>query len=235
MKNIILAVTVTLAIFASSDIFARGFSVGVLGSYAIDNGVIDDAMDQTAMPLIGLPSDVEYKSPILGGGVFFIEYAFKNNLFLRTGFESFFTISSGEIKGNSMGDEEYYFDYNAYAIPVFAGIRLSPDRGRTSVYGAAGIIYANVSIEREAYINTGGPIFDDTADSDSDFIGIGGLLGLERKVIFNTFLVIEYAFYKGSDARKEDAYDSSSFATYNYFERYSLPTQQLRVGLKYDF
>jgi len=231
MRNIILAVTVALAIFASTGAFARGFSVGVLGSYAIDNGVIDNSIDQTAMPFP--PDNIDYKPAEIAGGVFFIEYNFKNNFFLRTGFESYFTISSGEIKGYNPNYDEYYFDYNAYSIPFFAGIRLSPDRGRTSVYGAAGIFYADISIERE--VNSDSIPFYETADSSSDFIGIGGILGLEKKLIFNTFIVIEYAFYKGSDEKKQSKYDSLNLTTYHYYERYSLPTQQLRVGLKYDF
>lgn len=231
MKNIILAVTVALSIFASTGAFARGFSVGVLGSYAIDNGVVDDSWEQITDPFLYTGINSNHNLPIIAGGVFFIEYNFKNNLFLRTGFESYFTTKDGHVIDTSI-TEEYNLKYNAFAIPVFAGIRLSPDRGRTSVYGAAGIFYANVSIEREVNMPS---LFEKTVDSSSDFIGIGGLLGLEKKLIFNTFLVIEYAFYKGSDDDKFSEFDSTSWGTYDYYERYGLPAQQLRVGLKYNF
>lgn len=234
MKNIILAVTVTLAIFASSDIFARGFSVGVLGSYAIDNGAIDKSIEKDAtMNFVSGSEKTDYKSIKIAGVTLFARYDFKNNLFLRTGFESNFTISAGNYKYDNGGgiNEEFIYKYKSYTIPLYLGITLSPDRGRTSVYGAAGINYSKIEIERERLYTTPN---ENKFDSDSDLIGLGGIFGLERILFSNIYLVIEYSLYAVSNENKEKYIDAFS-TEFEYIERYSLPTQQLRVGLKYDF
>jgi len=231
MKNIILAVTVALAIFASTGAFARGFSVGVLGSYAIDNGAIDKSVNDQKNSFGIVDPIMKKNEPMeISGTVLFLRYDFMNNLFLRTGFEANYSIKSAQmLKDDGMGiRQEYIFEYFSYTIPLYLGISLSPDRGRTAIYGAAGINYSFIEIKRESEIT--GMIFE--IDSDSDLFGIGGIFGIERVLFHRVFLVMEYAFYAGSKSKQNNGTDGLMSSK---FDQFSLPAQQMRAGLKYNF
>jgi len=230
MRNIILTASVALAIFTSTGASARGFSVGVLGSYAIDNGVIDKSIESDIDAVIVAPSgSLDHKPIEIAGTVLFARYDFRNNLFLRTGFESNFTTRSGYYKHDpGPTTSEYFYEYLAYTIPFYLGITLSPDRGRTSIYGGTGFYYSIIEIKREQFID----VFESKPDSDSELFGLSGIIGLERAIIGKIYLLIEFSFYTGSNSNMEQRDDG--FGS-QYLERYSLPTQQLRLGLKYDF
>jgi opacity protein-like surface antigen len=249
MKNIILAVTVAVAIFASNGAFARGFSVGVLGSYGIDNGAIQKTAD-AEMQVMYPEKGYKIESLNIVGISSFIQYDFKKNLFLRSGFEYNTNINSEyfnyDYDGVDRRKENKEIEYSAYSIPIYFGITLSPDRGKTSVYTGAGIVYSKINIEKNSYYyeDIGNDSFVDSeytqhSESETDFIGYSGIFGLERNIFSNIYLVLEYAFYAGEEINEEkgNGYDilNDIYNDFNYIERYGLPTQQLRVGLKYDF
>jgi len=256
MKNIILAVTVTLAIFASTGAFARGFSVGVLGSYGIDNGAIERSGNAAVLMYMDDSGNLDYDPMEVAGAVFFMRYDFKNNLFIRSGAEINFLAEGGEVKYNDNSDplnirnDKKRIEYEALTIPVYFGITLSPDRGKTNVYAGAGAFFSIIEIEREYSIfeTQAGSTHNDYktyAKNELFTIGYTGIIGLERNIFSNFYLVIEFAFYTGDITKKEDG--EGTFWTlngsplggitqpYQYTERYGLPSQQLRLGLRYEF
>lgn len=252
MKNIILAVTVTVAIFASTGAFARGFSVGVLGSYAVDNGAIEKSSQiftNSIPPIIPSGERYNYKSPEVAGIVTFLQYDFKTNFFIRTGFETNFIMNGGTYKFGTEGAMPTYDDnelnYRDYTVPLYLGINLSPDRGRTSVYAAVGIYASKIEIHKKEFNEQFGANhnqFYKEMEDNVNLFGLSGIIGFERLILSRIYLVIEYAVYSGEKskivAKNIKHYENGVFLgsfEERYMEQFGLPSQQLRLGLKYNF
>ena len=256
MKNTVIAIISVLIMFTSSGVFAKGMSLGLLGSYAIDGGAIEKTAEKSLPDYPKGKENIDFDPVEIAGAVFFLRYDFKNNIFLRTGLEINAMIKGGKLEyyySDSAPDEisqNTKLEYEAYTLPLYLGITLSPDKGKTSVYGAAGIFFSEVSIERKTYykyisVGTTEDDYHSRAESDSMIFGFCGLLGLERRIFQDFYFVIEYAIYSGEKTQKESGesevqyldttYYGGTIMDYEYTERYGLPRQQIRIGLKYDF
>jgi len=251
MKNIILAVTVTLAIFASTGAFARGFSVGVLGSYAVDNGAVEKSTENFAKDLpmdIPFNRKIEYSPPVISGIAIFLKYDFHNNFFIRTGFDYNYLVTGAKFSSyEDMGLPNYLqhkmeINYESYTTPLYLGMNLSPDKGRTSVYLGIGAYYAMIGIKRNWHIIDNGGIYAETkrkSDKDSSIFGPCAIIGMERILFSKTYLMFEYSVFSGEKVKHESGEGldvvNSLPIDYNFIERYGLPSQQLRLGLRYDF
>lgn len=172
-------ITVTALFFSiviiSSDASARGFSAGLLGSYAVDGGALEKTLENHAEWLEDNSTHFNYEQLQIMGVTLFTRYDFNNNIFLRTGLDYNFKLYGGITEeGDASSMTKYKFDYEAFTIPLYCGITLSPDRGRTSVYGAAGFYLSVVSIGRD--FSKG----DITAEGNRDIFvsGITALTGI---------------------------------------------------------
>lgn len=258
MKNILSVTIVFLTILASTTGFARGLSLGVLGSYAVDSGAIEKSSSLTVIQYVDKEGKSDYKSSQVIGTVFFIRYDFKNNLFLRSGFEHNILADGGELNYNYFdGDpngktvKDYYKkDYQAFTVPLYLGITLSPDRGKTNIYAGTGAAFSiiDINLNAEIYEFHSGQIqneFYGHFKQNHFHISHTSIIGLERNIFSNFFLVIEFAFYARDSVKTENVDMEISYWEGNpgygaieqmeYTEHYGLPRIQLRAGLKYNF
>jgi opacity protein-like surface antigen len=240
MKYIVIIVLTISAFFINTTSFAKGgFSLGMFGAYTTDGGSIEDTVHDAESA--DIEKEVKSEKIIIPGMGLFAKYEFKNNLFLRTGLEAYKMISGGEIDivdDSTPSTTEYTIDYFAAAIPLYLGIKVTPDKGKTNIYGAFGLVIAIVDINWERHEVQSGPLYYDWEWKDDDMvIGLGGLFGVERAVITNFYLMIEYAFYKCDDSKDtEIEYNNNGTKTYyNRTNRFGLPRQQIRLGLRYNF
>lgn len=235
MKHIIWPVIAAAMIFTTTESFARGFSVGVFGAYSIDGGNIEKIIDDARTIDSGaIMMDTSYETLRIPGSGIYGVYEFSNNSFIRIGFEYYKLVSGGDI---SHMNRKYSIEYEALAWPLLFGFNVSPDKGRTNLYASAGVIIAKPNNKFYKKFDNAGIIFEYTSDKSSIVPGFAGLLGIERKLIQKTYLTFEYAFYKCEDEREETSeyYTQGSYYEYKYTERYGLPRQQARIGLKYQF
>ena len=72
------------------------------------------------------------------------------------------------------------------------------------------------------------------SENDTIISGFAGVIGAEKKILWNISIMLEYAFYRCEENRKESG-KYYTMNTYEYTERYGLPRQQARIGLKYSF
>ncbi len=253
MKHIVWAVIAAAFIFTATESYARGFSVGVFGAYSIDGGNIEDSIKEKRYQAYdpGYPyiTKSEYDTVIIPGAGGFAMYQFSNGFFLRAGAEIYQLVSGQDVSSstyvyspntNGMVNYDYSFDYTAIAWPVLFGFSLSPDKGRTSLYMAAGVVTSLVKIKRDTDIlNTSGPtsvVYN--SENDTIISGFAGLIGAEKKIFWNISIMIEYAFYRCEENRKETGEYSIALGPtneYQYTETYGLPRQQARIGVKYSF
>jgi len=245
MKKFFFLITLISTVFICSVLSAKtGLSFGLLGSYSIDGGAIENTYYKSVSSLQSYYPDAEYDPLLIAGFTAFLRYDFRNNFFIRTGFEINKLIDGGTINyetgsAGSLFQEKYSYKYEANTFPLYFGIILSPDKGKTSVFGAAGIFYSMIDIEREYYY------FDETAsnksqklgESSSGVFGFCGIFGLERIIFSRLYFVVEYAFYAGEKTEKESGEEKDlmllTSTEYSYRERYGLPKHQVRIGLKY--
>ncbi len=245
MKHIVWAVMAAAFIFTATAGYSRGFSVGVFGAYSIDGGNIEDSIDEKRSqeydPYYPNITKSEYDTIQIPGAGAFLIYQFSNGLFLRAGTEIYQLVSGQDVSYskwddntnvNTMVTYNYSFDYTAIAWPVMFGINISPDKGRTSIYIAAGIVTSLVKISRETQISFNGIYYE--SDNDSIISGFAGIIGAEKKIFWNISIMLEYAFYRCEENRKESG-KQNIWTSYQYTERYGLPRQQARVGVKYSF
>ncbi|NLV67341.1 MAG: hypothetical protein GXY14_06665, partial [Spirochaetes bacterium] len=132
----------------------------------------------------------------------------------------------------------YKIDYEAFSWPVLFGFSLSPDKGRTSFYLAAGVITSLVKIERNTEIYNTNTMTHVPYNSENDTIisGFAGVIGAEKKILWNISIMLEYAFYKCETSRKESGEQNLIWPfEYEYTGTYGLPRQQARIGVKYSF
>jgi len=241
MKEIVIISLSLFSIIFSTQGFAKGgFSLGVFGSLATDGGVIEDTIrdkEFSYAPEVEIESD----EIIIPGGGLFIRYDFSNNLFIRTGFEYNELVYGGKVSSRDESNSiysEYEMQYKSYASPLFFGINTTPDKGKTNIYGALGIVMAQVEIRQE-YVNTlGGNKHEYRSDSDNSTIGFGGIIGIEKRIMQGSYIIIEYSFYSCEINRSEEGQytmDGNPQADYEFVERYGLPRQQIRLGLRYAF
>lgn len=240
MRNILFAIILTLLFFTSTGAFARGFSVGILGSYAIDGGAIEKNVDNLLVQPNWKDKKIDRDKILLPGAIAFLRYDFKNSLFLRTGAEYYKLLSGDSVEiGNTSTGSFYKFSYSAIACPLYFGINTSPDRGKTYIYGAAGLVFANVSIKRdEKQYQVAAPNLSHYwTETDKMLFGYSAIFGIERKIIWNTYLTLEYAAYLCEEYSSEsgEGYDDAPLPPFEYTEHYGLPRHQLRVGIRYDF
>ncbi len=260
MKNILSITIVFLTILASTAGFARGLSLGVLGSYAVDSGAVEKSSSLTVIQYVNQEGKPDYKSSQVIGTVFFIRYDFKNNLFLRSGFEHNILADGGELNYNYVDGgpnyktvkDHYKKDYQAFTVPLYLGITLSPDRGKTNIYAGTGAAFSIIDINLNAEIyeleGVGPPPkneFYGHLKQNHFHISHTSIIGLERNIFSNFFLVIEFAFYahdtvKTDNADLEISYwegipGNGAIRQEKYTEHYGLPRIQLRAGLKYNF
>ena len=224
-----------LSLFFSTQLFAKsGFSLGVFGSYAVDGGSIDGKLDRS-QSLISLDSD--FDPVIIAGSGLFARYDFSNNLFIRSGVEYNELVSGGDISGGDPSDVNYIkfqIEYNALSFPLFFGINVTPDKGKTNIYGAAGPILAIV----ESYLSKTEGVHLYETESDSFIFGFGGIFGIEKRITSGFYFMIEYAVYRCESSKKVGIKTFSNgffIAEAPYVEKYDLPRQQIRLGLRYAF
>ena len=189
MKNIIWAVIAAALIFTGTESFARGFSVGVFGAYSIDGGAIEDSIKEKRFmdyhPDNPLITKSEYDTVIMPGAGVFAIYQFSNGMFIRAGAEYYRLVSGGDVSKSvheytfGTTNYDYTIEYEAIAWPVMFGFSLSPDKGRTSLYIASGIISSLVKIRRETYTSYNGYTYE--SDNESIITGFAGLLGAEKR------------------------------------------------------
>lgn len=251
MKNIVMAVIAVAILFMGTAGFARGFSAGMFGAYSIDGGNIEKSIEEEknwnhsmTNPKI---TKCEYDAVEIPGAGAFAMYAFSNGLFIRAGAERYELKSGGNISKSvwdqmaaTMINYDYEIEYKAMAFPVFFGISLSPDKGRTSFYMAAGIVTGIVEITRDTFLKSNMITNEYHSDNDTVIPGFAGVLGIDKKIIGNFSVMIEYAVYKCEKDTLESGqgYDNwvpTGEFDYKYTETYGLPTHQLRLGVKYEF
>ncbi|PKL19312.1 MAG: hypothetical protein CVV49_01635 [Spirochaetae bacterium HGW-Spirochaetae-5] len=240
MKKIVIISVSLLSLFFSTQLFAKsGFSLGVFGSYAIDGGSVEDTIrdkEYSSDPQYEIESD---EIIIPGGGVF-VRYDFSNNLFIRTGFEYNELVYGGKVSSsNSVLSEysEYEMNYRSYVSPLFFGINATPDKGKTNIYVAIGIVMARFEI-RQDYVKTIGLKHEYRSDSENFNIGLGGIIGIEKRIMQSSYILIEYSFYSCEVNRSEEGQytnNGNPGPDYEYTEKYGLPRQQIRLGLRYAF
>lgn len=259
MKHIVWAVMAAALIFTGTESFARGFSVGVFGAYSIDGGNIEDSIDEKRYQELFYSNyynthitKSEYDTIMIPGSGAFAMYQFSNSMFVRTGVEFYQLVSGNDVSKSIliydqnannlvMHNYDYKTEYMALAAPLLLGITVSPDKGRTSIYAAAGLVVSRVEIDREIhYINTYFMYNNDyKSECDTIIAGFAGLIGVEKKFLGNLSIILEYAFYRCEENRMEsgEAYSSQNpvYKDYEYTERYGLPRQQARIGVKYNF
>ncbi len=242
MKNRVIIFIAVSSLFIGVSASAKsktGFSMGMFGSYATDPGVIEYLIRDCESA-----SNYDNESISIPGTGFFARYEFKNNLFIRTGAEAYVMTGGGDIKisatSSSTISYDYQIDYFAMAVPLFLGINASPDKGKTNFYGAFGPVVAAVDIKRELKENdTSGPTYKEYSGEETEpLIGFGGLLGVEKQMTKSLYFLIEFAFYncEGNKEVKGDYKLNGVWTSdYNYTEKYGLPRQQIRLGLRCNF
>jgi opacity protein-like surface antigen len=240
MKRIVIISVSLLSIIINTQGFAKGgFSLGVFGSYAVDGGVIENTInDKTydSTPASKIKSD----ELIMPGVGLFARYDFSNNLFIRTGAEYNELVSGGKID-NYSSVMDYYIheiDYKAYVFPVFFGINASPDKGKTNVYAAIGVVMTQIEIRQTKEGFTGGLPYRYESDNSNFVIGFGGLIGIEKRIMQSSYVIIEYSFYNCEMNRDESGkytFQGNPEPDYEFVEKYGLPRQQIRLGLRYAF
>lgn len=257
MKHIVWAVIAAAFIFTATESYARGFSVGVFGAYSIDGGNIEDSIieKRTKDYQYNNPNitKLEYDTVIIPGAGAFAVYNFSNGFFIRAGAEFYQLFSGGEISKSiydnntgSMVNYDYKIDYTAFALPVLFGLNISPDKGRTNLYFGAGVVTAMNKIYRETKVidtsNYPNWYYRYESENDSIITGFAGIIGIEKKIFSNVGVLIEYAFYRCEENRKEslDIYffsggNENPWGSNSYTETYGLPRQQARIGVKYSF
>lgn len=255
MKHIVWAVMAAALIFTGTAGYSRGFSVGVFGAYSIDGGNIEDSIKEKRYQELFYSNyynthitKSDYDTIIIPGSGAFALYQFSNGMFLRTGIEIYQLVSGGDVSKSismyhvnaaqyTIFNYEYETDYMALAAPLLFGITVSPDKGRSSIYAAAGIVVSRVEINRKTgYHDVYNNIhYDYESENESIISGFAGLIGVEKKFLGNISVILEYAFYRCEENRKETGHAYYNNTDYQYTERYGLPRQQARIGVKYSF
>lgn len=255
MKHIVWAVMAAALIFTATAGYSRGFSVGVFGAYSIDGGNIEDSIKEKRTKdyqySYSYITKSEYDTVIIPGSGAFAVYTFSNGFFIRAGAEFYQLVSGGEVSKSvydntipAMVNYDYKIDYTAFAWPVLFGLNISPDKGRTNLYFGAGVVTSMNKIYRETKVlNTSmGYYYRYESENDSIITGLAGIIGIEKKIFGNIGVLIEYAFYRCEENRKEslDVYYfngamENPYPSNSYTETYGLPRQQARLGVKYSF
>jgi hypothetical protein len=253
MKNIVRAVIAAALIFTATESFASGFSVGLFGAYSINGGPIEDTINNRHFLVsdggitIAMPdSTISYDEIIIPGAGLFTSYTFRNGFSIRTGAEFYTLISGGNISNDiHIPTVVYYYnkyeiEYNSYAVPLLLGIALSPDKGRTNIYAYGGMVLAMTDISQYYSYTAGTPPTEYEYKSENEAIvpGFAALIGAERRLFSRCYVMLEFAFYRCETSKKEWGahYKNDSYQNdYSYTERYGLPRQQVRIGLRYSF
>lgn len=243
MKKIVIISVSLLSIFINTHGFAKGgFSLGVFGALATDSGVIEDTIREKEF-FSGYPGAFEIESDeiIIPGGGLFVRYDFSNNLFIRTGVEYNELVYGGKVSSFDISlntHSEYEMNYRSYVAPLFFGINTTPDKGKTNIYVAIGIVMAQFEIRQEEVITNGVTKLEYRSDSENFNIGLGGIIGIEKRIMQSSYILIEYSFYNCEINREEEgqhSFNGNPGPDYEYVEKYGLPRQQIRLGLRYAF
>ncbi len=244
MKHIVWAVAAFAFIFTGTAGSARGFSVGIFAANTIDAGIGEYLLYDRS-------GNAKQDELVVPGAGLFADYTFTGGFSLRTGVEMYELVSGGNIHGEPLeiGTEpfESETEYSAAAVPLLLGFTASPDKGRTNIYAYAGLVVSRIEIkhnETKSYPNpvAGGPLLTGYTNSEHDTIvpGFAAVFGMEKRIFYGFYVMIEYAFYKCESIRREESteYDPSKtepFSTFETNEYYGLPRQVVRIGLKYSF
>lgn len=242
MKKLAFALTAALIIAAAPSLYARGgFSLGLFGAYSIDGGAIEQTINEKRNLdyfTYGSNSSSSYDSIVIPGCGLFAAYIFSNGLSLRAGGE-FYKIVSGENISKTISGNNHHFriDYEAAAFPIMLGFTCSPDKGKTNIYGYAGVVFSMIDVSQYyEYYNAGNYMYK----SENSFMvpGFASIFGLEKRIFAGLYIMLEYAFYKCEESREESgdySQNGTFMSKYKFTERYGLPLQQIRLGLRYAF
>lgn len=245
MKHIVWAVAAFAFIFTGTAGSARGFSVGIFAANTIDAGIGEYLLYDRS-------GNAKQDELVVPGAGLFADYTFTGGFSVRTGVEMYELVSGGNIHGGDMyeGSFESETEYSAAAVPVLLGFTASPDKGRTNIYAYTGLVVSRIEIKHDEtkYLPSavGGtyPVYNNS-EHDTIVPGFAAVFGMEKRIFYGFYIMLEYAFYKCESIRREestkyDPFDVDPESTepithYESNEFYGLPRQVVRIGLKYSF
>ncbi|HOP64025.1 MAG TPA: hypothetical protein PK358_16220 [Spirochaetota bacterium] len=247
-KPVFLTITALILISMTLPLSARtGISIGVFGAYSTDCGAIEEKINEaTARSNDASDFSSEHDTVMVPGAGLFARYDLTRYLFIRGGAEYYELTSGGDIKKHEYYtipdlayDYEYSIEYSALAFPLFIGLTVSPDRGRTAVYAACGAVISRIDMSYEMHEYDSTPHTNDyDSDGSTTVIGAGGIFGIERRVFSGFYFMLEYAMYRcetNEQETMERIYDGFPTDDVEYSVKYGLPREQLRVALRYAF